>query len=94
MLSRGARGAVVWLQFDLVCSRAVLVEHSMMLNNVGQALGALVFAAISDSCGRKPVFLVCLWSSAAIAVVQALSVNMAMYTILGFFDGVIQQVGS
>ena len=80
-------------QFDLVCSRHMLVEVSMMLNNVGQAIGAFLFSMLSDKFGRKLIFLGCLWGNVAVALAQAFSVNMAMYTSLAFFDGLLQAVG-
>ena len=64
----------------------------MTLNNVGCALGTVIFAVLSDKFGRKIVFLGCLWTNVFIAFSQAFAVNMGMYTALAFIDGLQQQV--
>ena len=81
------------VQFELTCERAWLVEMSMTVKNIGTTFG-VVFTFLSDKLGRWRVLLLACVSNTLVALLQALSVNMTMYTVLAFFDGITEQVSN
>ena len=63
----------------------------MTVKNIGTSSG-VVFTILSDKLGRWRVLLLACVSNTLVALLQALSVNMTMYTVLAFFDGLTEQV--
>ena len=80
-------------QFELTCTRTWLVEFSMTVTHIGTTCG-VVFTILSDKLGRWRVLLLACVSNTLVALLQALSVNMTMYTVLAFFDGITEQVSN
>ena len=64
----------------------------MTMVGIGSVFGSLIFTRMSDVIGRKPVMVGCMWVTVVIKLIQAFSVNYAMYLGLAFFDGLMQQV--
>ena len=65
----------------------------MTVTNIGTTCG-VVFTILSDKLGRWRVLLLACVSNTLVALLQALSVNMTMYTVLAFFDGITEQVSN
>ena len=63
----------------------------MTMASVGYMFG-FVFTILSDKVGRWRLLLLACFGNTIIAMLQAFSVNMFMYTVLCFFDGMTEHV--
>jgi len=83
---------VFCLQWDLVCDRAYLKDLTQTILNVGEMFGVLLFSILSDKFGRKPVFLLSLWTIVIVGVANAFAPNYYVFIVLRFFTGMLFQV--
>ncbi|XP_026473785.1 solute carrier family 22 member 6-A-like [Ctenocephalides felis] len=58
--------------FSLVCSRRYLAALATVLYFGGVTIGALVFGPLADRLGRRKVTLICLYTQAALGILQGL----------------------
>ena len=75
-----------------MCGKDSLADFGIMLFALGTAMGAFIFSILADKIGRKPVYLVCMWISVALAVAKSLSPSYTVFMIFMFLEGVHQQV--
>ena len=60
---------------------------------VGVMFGAMLFSALSDRYGRKPVFLFSEWAMVVVGIATAFVTNYYLFSVLRFLAGALQQVG-
>lgn len=63
---------MILFQFSLVCSRRYLAALATVLYFGGVTIGALVFGPLADRLGRRKVTLICLYTQAALGILQGL----------------------
>ena len=80
------------VQWDLVCDRSYLKDLTQTVFILGLVIGTLIFTILSDTLGRKPVFLFCQWAMVVVGVANAFAPNYFVFTVLRFFNGMLAQV--
>jgi len=54
--------------------------------------GAIIFTALSDKFGRKPIFLLSQWAMIVVGVANAFARNYYIFAVLRFFIGMLIMV--
>jgi len=75
-----------------VCDRAYLKDLTQTILIVGVMFGAMIFTALSDKFGRKPIFLLSQWVMVVVGVANAFAPNYYAFAAFRFFVGMLQQV--
>ena len=83
---------VVIRQWDLVCDKNYLMETSQSVFSFGVMVGAIIFTAMADRLGRKPIHLGCQYSMLVVGVVIAFAPNYVSFVVLRFFLGALREV--
>ncbi|XP_074651203.1 organic cation transporter protein-like isoform X2 [Tubulanus polymorphus] len=84
-------GSTIVTEWNLVCDRNYFVETSQSLFVAGVLLGALVFPALSDRVGRKPVHFGCQWAMVVVGTIIAVVPNFEAFAALKFFNGALRE---
>lgn len=79
-------------QWDLVCDKGYYAQSSQTILVIGVMIGAILFTALSDYFGRKPVFFFSQWCMVVVGIICAFSPNIYFFFALRFFTGALQQV--
>ena len=79
-------------QWDLVCDKNYLMETSQSVFSFGVMVGAIIFTAMADRLGRKPIHLGCQYSMLVVGVVIAFAPNYVSFVVLRFFLGALREV--
>ena len=82
-----------FFQWDLVCEKNYLMETSQTVFSGGVMLGALLFPALADQFGRKPIHLLCQWLLVVVGFITAFSPNFTFFAIFRFLGGALREVG-
>ena len=69
------------------------METSQTVMVIGVMVGAMGFSALSDTFGRKPVFLFSEIAMVVVGVITAFVTNYYVFAALRFCAGALQQVG-
>ncbi|ESO11480.1 hypothetical protein HELRODRAFT_71547, partial [Helobdella robusta] len=77
--------------WDLVCDLGYIAQTTQTLLVVGVMLGAVLFTALSDRFGRKPIFLLSQWCMVVVGIGTALSPNIYFFCAMRFLTGALQQ---
>ncbi|XP_046854931.1 solute carrier family 22 member 5-like isoform X2 [Xenia sp. Carnegie-2017] len=78
-------------QWDLVCDDSYKANLATTIYFCGVLLGGLVFGTLSDKFGRRPVLLICLFSSSVVGLLLFLIDNYVAFVVLRFILGVLLQ---
>jgi len=81
-------------QWDLVCDDGYLSEMSQTVMIIGVMIGAMFFSMLSDTFGRKPVFLFSSWAMVVVGTVTSFVRNYYFFAVLRFLAGMLQQVSN
>lgn len=84
-------GSTIVSEWDLVCSRAFLVELSQTVLMIGVMIGSLTAGYLADRFGRKKVFFISLFLQGIIGCFQAFSPSFTIFIILRLFMGILDQ---
>ena len=76
-----------------MCSYKSRASLATTIYFAGVMLGGLVFGDLADRLGRLPVLLLTIYTSVAVGVATAFSVDYIMFVVLRFVQGVLMQVG-
>jgi len=68
------------------------MEMSLSVFNFGVMVGAIIFTAMADKLGRKPIHLACTYCMLALGIGIAFAPNYITYVVLRFFLGAVREV--
>ena len=68
------------------------METSQTIFNGGVMVGALLFPALADRCGRKPIHLMCQWLLVVVGLITAFSPNFTFFAVFRFLGGALREV--
>ncbi|XP_074657470.1 organic cation transporter protein-like [Tubulanus polymorphus] len=78
-------------EWDLVCDRDYLPQMSQTIFVVGTLIGAGSLSPLADWLGRKKVHIGSQIAMAVVGIVTMFSPNYAMYAVMRFLSGALQQ---
>jgi len=82
------------LQWDLVCDRAYLKDLTQTILTVGEVIGLLLCATLSDKFGRKPIFLLSHWVMVIVGVANAFAPSYYVFSAFRLFTGILLEVST
>ncbi|XP_066279580.1 organic cation transporter protein-like [Branchiostoma lanceolatum] len=74
-------------EFDLVCDKAWLTELAQSIYMSGVCVGAVLFGALSDRYGRRPILLLCLTVQIPLMFAVAFATDYVTFVTLRFIIG-------
>ncbi|CAG0893382.1 unnamed protein product [Darwinula stevensoni] len=74
-------------EFDLVCERDYYPALALAVFNSGSFIGVALFGYLSDRCGRRKTFFLCLLVEAVAGLATALVPDFTTFAIARFFVG-------
>ncbi|XP_069138045.1 solute carrier family 22 member 6-B-like [Argopecten irradians] len=84
------RDASIVTEWDLFCEGGEVAELAQTMVILGQGIGAVLFSALADRYGRKPVHVFCHISMFAVTLGTAWSSNPAVFIALRCIMGALQ----
>ena len=80
---------VFWWQWELVCERSALLDVTVMLMNVGAALGNIFGTHLGDHYGRRHVMAVSTLLLGVVCLASAFSPVYSVFAVSTFVRGIL-----